>query len=126
MLIRVSILLFYRRISNSCITPFFSTLVLIAIFFVILSTIGFLLVPFLGYRPFNAYWEQANPAWAKTHIKGVNFFGFNEPIYLIAAAAWSIVMDFIAWFMPITLFWKLRLPLRQKIALVMLFAVGIL
>ena len=125
-LIRVSVLLFYRRISNEAITPIFSFTVRATIYFVVLSSIILLLIPFLGYRPFNAYWEQANPVWAKTHTKDVNFFGFDEPVYLIVSATWTIIMDFITWFMPIMLFWKLYLPLRQKIALIMLFAMGFL
>jgi hypothetical protein len=50
----------------------------------------------------------------------------NEPANVLAASAISIIQDFLACGLPIILFWKLKLPRRQKVALAAIFSVGLL
>jgi hypothetical protein len=123
---KVSILLFYRRLTSGTLSTKFHWVVRISIVFVILSTIALMLPLFLGCRPLNAFWNQVDFTWAETHIEGRDYECFDEPADLLSAAAISIVQDFIACFMPSILFWKLQLPFRQKVALGALFAIGFL
>jgi hypothetical protein len=69
---------------------------------------------------------QSDYRWAETHQYGVNYYCYDEGASLIAAAAFSIAQDFVTWLMPFILFPKLRIPLRQKISLGILFAIGML
>jgi hypothetical protein len=126
MLIRVSILLFYRQLSNSAISPRFTRIIHVAIGFMILTTIGLIIVPFVGCRPLNSYWNLVDPEWRKTHISGVDYSCINEPAYLISASSLSILMDFVTWLMPMPLLWMSNLPLRQRISMILLFALGLL
>jgi hypothetical protein len=126
MLIRVSILLFYRRLSNEAVSPRFARLIRVVISIVIIYTAVFMLLAFFICRPINAYWSLVDPEWAKMHIRGVDYTCLDEPTYLIAVAICSIIMDFTTWIIPLPLFWKLALPFRQKITLTSLFAVALL
>jgi hypothetical protein len=95
-----------------------------AIAFVVLYFVIFSINLFVGCRPFNAFWNQADPFWAANHAGA--YYCFDEAANLIAAATVSVLQDFIACFMPMILCWKLRIPFRQKVALGAIFGVGFL
>jgi hypothetical protein len=95
-------------------------------FFVVAYAITFELTLFLGCHPIDSFWNQVDFAWAKTHIAGRDYHCFNETANVLSASAISIVQDFLACGLPITLFWKLQLPFRQKCALAAVFGVGFL
>jgi hypothetical protein len=125
-LTKVSILLFYRRLSSGTITPGFQWALIGAITSVILSTIAFTLALYVGCHPLDAFWNRVSFPWILTHVQGRDWHCFNEAADLLSAAAVSILQDFVACFMPMILFWKLQLPRRQKIVLGSLFVVGVL
>jgi uncharacterized membrane protein YqgA involved in biofilm formation len=125
-LTKISILLFYKRMSDGTVSTAFRCAVQVCIAFVVCYIITFEATLFLGCRPINSYWDQVNIGWALKHVEGVDYHCFNEPANLLAASATSIVQDFIACGMPTLLFWKLQLPRRQKIALGAIFGVGFL
>jgi hypothetical protein len=75
---------------------------------------------FVGCQPIQAFWLQVN-LFSQDKYQCI-----NEAANLIAAAAISVVQDFLACGMPMVLFWKLRIPFRQKIALAAIFGVGFL
>ncbi|KAF2400162.1 integral membrane protein [Trichodelitschia bisporula] len=120
-LIKISILLFYRRMSEGSVTPVFRWAVRACIAFVIAYIITFEVTLFLGCRPISVFWNQVNPFWVHEHP---DFKCFNEAANLLAASAFSIIQDFIACGMPLILFWKLQLPFRQKVVLAAIFGVG--
>jgi hypothetical protein len=126
-LTKISILLFYRRLSNGAVSTTFHYTVLGCIAFVIGYIITFLFTLFLGCSPINSYWLQVSIPWVLApHVEGVDYHCFNEAANLMSASAISILQDFIACGMPMLLFWKLQMPRRQKIALGAIFGVGFL
>jgi hypothetical protein len=125
-LTKISILLFYKRMSDGSVSRGFRYAVQLCIAFVVCYMITFVTTQFFGCHPINAFWNQADLTWAVTHTNGVDYHCFNEPVDLLCASAISIVQDFIACGMPTLLFWKLQLPRRQKIALGAIFGIGFL
>jgi hypothetical protein len=121
---KISILLFYRRLAAGTISNRFLCVVYAAIAFVVIYFIIFWINLFIGCRPFNAFWNQVNLFWVAAN-KG-KYQCINEPANLLAAAIISVIQDFIACGVPTILFWKLRIPKRQKIALAAIFGVGFL
>ena len=121
---KISILLFYRRLAVGSVTNTFIRCVHTAIAFVIVYFIVFTTTLYLGCRPFNAYWMQVDPHWLTEH-RG-KYKCINEATSLTAVTVVSVVQDFIAVGMPMTLFWQTRLPKRQKIMLGLIFGLGFL
>jgi hypothetical protein len=123
-LTKMSILLFYRRMSDGAISSVYRYVGWASIAFVAAYMVTFTLTTFLGCRPLSAFWNEVNIKWVITHTEGVDYRCANEPAILLAASATSIVQDFLACGLPLPLFWKLQLPRRQKIALAAVFSVG--
>lgn len=63
--------------------------------------------------PVHKYWDPRTPGYC-----------MNAEVYWIANAAIGISMDFIIWFLPMPLIKGLSLPLRQKLSLLAVFALG--
>ena len=118
-LIKVSVLLFYRRLSVK-----FSKTFLIATWIGIayntLYFVAFALVLLLICRPLHSYWDAFNPVWAATH----HFHCGNERVTLPASSGFSVLGDFYSTLLPLILVYHLELPRRQKIALYGLFTLG--
>ncbi|KAK5278708.1 hypothetical protein LTR20_000916 [Exophiala xenobiotica] len=118
-LIKVSVLLFYRRLSVK-----FSKAFLIAtwigIAYNILYFVAFGLTLLLLCDPLNSYWESFDPVWAATHKSHCA----NESVALPISAGLSVLGDFYSTLLPLILVYHLDLPARQKIALYLLFALG--
>jgi hypothetical protein len=123
---KVSILLFYRRMSGTAVSPVFRWLTRLSIAFVILGTVAFEIALFLSCRPLTSFWNQVNIYWVLAHQEGVDYTCYNEGAENMAATVVSLLQDLIACFMPIVLFWSLQLPKRQKVALASIFFVGFL
>jgi len=119
---KISILLFYRRLAAGSVSNGFIYSVYAAIAFVVAYFIVFIVNLFIGCRPIYAFWMQVDPYWNAENDR--KYKCFNEANNIIAAAVVSVIQDFIACGMPMVLFWKLRIPKRQKIALGAIFGVG--
>lgn len=57
-------------------------------------------------------------------LAGETFDCYDEGVVLLVASTVSATQDFIAAVLPTLLFWKLQMPVRQKIALFAIFAIG--
>ncbi|QDS73569.1 hypothetical protein FKW77_001161 [Venturia effusa] len=123
-LTKISILLFYKRLSEGAVSKGFRFAVRLCIGFVVAYMVTFLATLFLTCRPINSYWNQVSIPWARSHEEGVDYRCFDEAADILAASAVSIVQDFIVCGLPTLLFWKLQLPRRQKLALGAIFGVG--
>lgn len=119
---KISILLFYRRLTDGTISRGFMIIVYAAITFVALYFVIFFIILFLSCRPIYAFWQQVDITWEIQN----KYHCINEEADLVAAAIVSVIQDFIACGLPTILFWKLRIPKRQKIALGAIFGVGFL
>ena len=117
--IKISVLLFYRRLSVSF-SKSFVIAVWVGITFNVLYLAAFLLTIGLECRPAKAYWMQFNPSWRASH----KFTCGNEGYSLPASAILSVIGDFYSTALPLMLIVNLDLPRRQKMALVPLFAIG--
>lgn len=120
-LVKISVLLFYRRLSVK-----FSKLFLIAtwigIVYNILYFIAFGLALILICSPTYAYWKSFDFVWASFHKFRCNPEGVSLP----ASAAFSVLSDFYSTLLPVLLIFNLELPRKQKLALYALFALGFL
>jgi hypothetical protein len=117
--VKISILLFYRRLSGT-----FSTTFLVAtwagIIFNVLYGLAFFILLASLFQPLDSYWLSFDPTWAATHkyIRG------NERWTLPVSAGLSVVGDFYSTALPLMLIHFLHLPHRQKAALYTLFGLG--
>jgi hypothetical protein len=118
-LIKVSILLFFRRLGSRGVSKTFRITTWVAIGFTIASTVAFAISPFVGCRPISAYWEQSNVIKI---AQGVKFNCNNEGAAITAAGVISTVQDGICALLPNFIYWKAQIPFRQKAALMAIFA----
>lgn len=123
---KISILLFYRRLAAGTVTNRFTYYIYAAITFVVIYFIIFFINILNVCRPFSSYWMQADYQWLYSNDNMSKFHCEDEAAALISSAAISSVQDFIACGLPIVLLWRLSMPKRQKIALAVIFAVGVL
>ncbi|KAF3217197.1 hypothetical protein TWF106_008035 [Orbilia oligospora] len=108
---KLSILSFYLRLSAS---PTFRFLVYSGMVFALATGISFLFVIIFQCSPINAYWDLTLPK-AKC---------VNESAANIANAVINSLCDLYVFSLPIKDMLGLRLPLRQRISLVILFSLG--
>jgi hypothetical protein len=66
-LTKISILLFYKRMSDGAVSRGFRLAVRASIAFVIAYMITFLSTLFFTCRPISSYWNQVSIQWALTH-----------------------------------------------------------
>ncbi|PWY84998.1 integral membrane protein [Aspergillus heteromorphus CBS 117.55] len=121
-LIKVSVLLFYRRMGQRTVSPRFLTVIWISIASVIAYSVAFFVVIFVSCRPFHAFWMEIDPLWSATNP----YTCYDEGAHLIAATGISLTQDIIATTLPAILCFRLQMPLRQKLALNAVFALGYL
>jgi hypothetical protein len=120
-LIKISILLFYRRISSRVVSRTFRLVTWIAIGFIAGYTIALTIAPIVGCQPISAFWDQVD---VRKRLQGYKYHCFDEGADIFAASVLSAVQDLATAVLPTFLFWNLRIPLRQKIALFGIFAIG--
>jgi hypothetical protein len=120
---KISILMFYRRLTARVSTLFlwavYVSIGLIASFFV-----ASLITMLVGCQPFSSYWLQSNPVWLQEN-QG-KFTCYDESLFIVIAATWSMVTDFLVCVLPLMLFLKLNMARRQKFVLTAIFGIGFL
>jgi hypothetical protein len=118
-MIKISILLFYRRLDSRSITKSFRVATWINIVAIAIFCTAFVVTLFLSCDPWTAFWDQYDLTRSiKFHCR------VDEGADLISASIISAVQDAIAAFLPTILYWNLRIPQRQKGALGAIFALG--
>jgi len=120
-LTKLSILMFYRRITSSVISRPLLIAVWASIIFVAAYGITFILVLIFTCDPVEAYWYRFTTSWLRTH----KYKCTDELATLMVIITISTAQDFIATLLPMFVVHKLRLPIRQKIALAAVFLVGL-
>ncbi|KAL6154868.1 hypothetical protein ACJQWK_00888 [Exserohilum turcicum] len=118
-LVKVSILLFFRRLGSRGTSKAFRITTWVAIGFQVASTITFFISPLVGCRPISAYWEQSNVI---NIALGKKFNCNQEGAAMAAAGVISTVQDVICALLPNFIYWKAKIPFRQKAALMAIFA----
>ncbi|KAH6877950.1 hypothetical protein BKA58DRAFT_85959 [Alternaria rosae] len=123
-MIKISILLFYRRLDSRSITKSFRIATWLNIIAIAVFSIAFVLVLFTACTPFTAFWYQFD---ITKQLTGYAYrCWIDEAADLLSASIISAVQDAIAAFLPTILYWNLHIPPRQKIALGAIFALGYL
>ncbi|KAL1610059.1 hypothetical protein SLS60_001724 [Paraconiothyrium brasiliense] len=120
-LIKVSILLFYKRLGSRAVSSTFRWAIRLTIVFITAYSIAFTLVPIFGCQPIAAFWEQSNIIKV---AQGYKYECFNEGADVFSAAVISCAQDLLTAILPTFLYWHLQIPVRQKIALFGIFAIG--
>jgi len=120
-LTKLSILMFYRRITSSVISRPFLIAVWSSIVFVAAYGITFIIVLVFTCDPVEAYWYRFTASWLKTH----QYKCTDEVAALLVIITISTFQDFIATMLPMFVVYKLRLPIRQKLALAGVFLIGL-
>lgn len=121
-LIKISILCFYRRITNGSISKTFVHWVWASIVSVICYSIIFTFIIIFSYSPVEAYWHLFDPRWRlHNELKSL-----NEGAIIVSVAVIGTLQDLFICALPIFLVWNLQMPIRQKAALIGIFGMGIL
>ncbi|KAK7185673.1 integral membrane protein [Paraphaeosphaeria sporulosa] len=120
-LIKVSILLFYKRLGSRAVSNTYRWAIKLTIAFITAYSIAFALVPIFGCQPISAFWDQVDII--KTAM-GYEYKCFNEGADVFSACIISTAQDLLTAILPTFLYWKLQIPIRQKIALFGIFAIG--
>lgn len=118
---KMSVLLFYRRISAKF-SKAFMIATWIGIIYNLLYMVAFCLVLLLLCTPISAYWNSFDPVWAQTHHHKCG----KENIELPLSGVFSVIGDFYAAVLPMLVILQLDLPRRQKWGLYALFSFAFL
>ncbi|CAI6342485.1 unnamed protein product [Periconia digitata] len=121
-LIKISILLFYRRLSSRAVSTPFKWTTWISIVFIAAYSLAFSLVPIFGCNPISAFWNQVNIVYQ--FDKNYTYTCFDEAADVVTASAISTAQDLLTAVLPTFIYWHLQIPVRQKIALSFLFAIA--
>lgn len=120
-IVKISILLFYRRLSDRVVSKKFQWATWLSIGFIAVYTIIMTIVPIFGCNPISAFWDQFHPV---KKLKGYTYHCFNEGVDVVVGCIFSAVQDLITAILPTFLYWNLQIPIRQKVALFGVFALG--
>ena len=120
-LIKVSILLFYRRLSARVVSRAFLWTTRISIGYIIAYSIALSVAPIVGCQPISAFWDQVDIIKV---LQGYEYHCFDEAADVFAASIISASQDLITAVLPTFLYWNLQIPFRQKLALFGIFAIG--
>lgn len=117
--IRVSILLFYRRLFSPTM-PILGIVIWIVLVFQVLFSIAGLILPAVGSRPLYHMWHLRDTA-TNDNPQQTSQFSYN-----IGVATFSInlALDVILLILPLFPIATLRLPIRKKLGMAVLFILG--
>ncbi|KAJ6107400.1 hypothetical protein N7523_008723 [Penicillium sp. IBT 18751x] len=116
---KISLLWFCRRLLGAGKGNFqvYNWAFILSMIFVALSCITFTLVSIFQCSPIKAYWE-VEPTYPHKCL--------NDPDIVFSASVINIFTDFLATAIPMPLIWSLKLPTRQRLAVISIFGLGII
>ncbi|KAF2843411.1 hypothetical protein M501DRAFT_903162, partial [Patellaria atrata CBS 101060] len=120
-LTKISILCLYQRLAPHKVAQSFIYKTWACIAFIIAYVITFLFVRSFGCKPISAFWYRQIPQWRATH----EFSCLDDAAVYFTAGSISVVQDILAVILPMILVWKLQMTRRQKIAVGIIFSLGI-
>ena len=121
-MVKISILLFYRRLNARSITRTFRIATWISIIAIAVFCLSFVLILVFSCDHISAFWNQFDVVRQATGYK--YHCWVNEAADLLSASIISAVLDAVTAFLPTFLYWNLQIPRRQKVALGAIFALG--
>ena len=118
--IKVSILLFNRRLATGTHSRFFASVVWAVVGIITAYAITFIILLIAQCQPVNSYWLRFSPTYkAPYHCSS------KEAISLPVSAYLSVTTDFLALLLPFWLVWNIKIPKRQKWSLYAIFGLGL-
>ncbi|KAJ4363637.1 hypothetical protein N0V83_009933 [Neocucurbitaria cava] len=120
-LIRLSVLLFYRRLSSRAVSPAFRWTMRLTIAIVGICMGLFIFLPIFMCSPISAFWDQTDFTKVATNYK---YKCLYEGADVVAAGIISTLQDLVVASLPTLLCWNLQMPFRQKLALYGIFAIS--
>ena len=121
-MLKISILLFYRRIVNGTFQLRWRLAVWLAIRFTVAYTIALALALCLSCQPIQAYWRILDLAWVRQHSFECHLSKAYNPL----AGGLTIFSDLYSVLLPCLMCRNLSMPFWQKVALYGLFCTGFL
>ncbi len=118
--IKISILMFYRRITGSLTHTFVYMVWGSIVLCVIYGLVYILLIVFMC-TPVAGYFYMFDLVWRSSH----EMYCRNEGAIVVSCAIMSTVQDLVICMLPVLLIWNLQIAQRQKIALCGIFGLGL-
>ncbi|OQE40177.1 hypothetical protein PENCOP_c006G06986 [Penicillium coprophilum] len=113
---KISLLWFCRRLIANSNFGMYNRAFILAIVFVGASSLLFTLVSIFQCSPVRAYW-QISPTGS--------YHCMNDGAIVFSASVINIFTDFLVTALPMPLIWSLKLPTRQRLAVISIFALGV-
>ncbi|QIW97513.1 hypothetical protein AMS68_003031 [Peltaster fructicola] len=120
--VKVSVLLFYRRLVAGTYSKRWKYATIAAIWFTVGYCVAFIFVLIFGCNPTYAYWMSYDAAWLSTQ----QFTCVDAAPANLWAGILSVVSDVYAVLLPCLMLRHFDAPRRQKIALMVVFSFGML
>lgn len=117
---KVSILLFYRRLTEGTYNKKWKWATIVAIVFTVVFCLAFMLVLIFQCRPTEAYWKSLTFTYTE------NFQCSNTKILNPISGSLSVVSDFYSVLLPMAMTRHFDIDRRKKIALNAVFSLGLL
>ncbi|PWY94259.1 hypothetical protein BO94DRAFT_563712 [Aspergillus sclerotioniger CBS 115572] len=107
--VKLSLLFLYRRVfeRSNFLHLVYAMMALIFVFGIIVTFMAI-----FNCTPISAFWTRQGNC-------------FNFASFALGYAVVNIVTDLTIWFMPIPIIWKIQMPKQQKVALSLIFALGL-
>lgn len=119
--IKISVLLFYRRLVQGTYRPLWRWATWAAIACTVIYNTVFFFTLVFNCTPVDAYWKSSDPVWSATH--DWSCYDSKASNYLVGSFA--VVSDVYALFLPWAMTWNLEMPRKQKFGLNAVFSVSI-
>ncbi|KAL4928668.1 uncharacterized protein BDV17DRAFT_291300 [Aspergillus undulatus] len=118
-LTKISLLWFCKRlliVGKKGIYSVYNIAMLVGIAVVVISSALFILFSIFQCRPIHAYWDL-EPQYPHTCL--------NDGAIVFSASTINIFTDVLTTILPMPLIWKLKMPTRQRLAVMAIFGLGI-
>jgi hypothetical protein len=117
--VKVSVLLFYRRLVNGLCSKYWVWALVATIVFTVAYTMAFILALFLNCTPTDAYWRSFSPTYKEPYHCA------NTTIINILAGVFSCISDLCAVILPMIITRNFQMSRKQKIALNCIYCLGL-
>jgi hypothetical protein len=125
MFIKLSVLLFYRRLVSRTTSFNYKIAIWSAMAFIVLYTVAFTLELFLACRPFNGFWNRYNLTVLQNDPGSVHCQSPRTAfVSATIAGALSVFSDWFSVMLPAVLLLQHNISVQRKLGLMIIFALG--
>ncbi|KAL4788075.1 hypothetical protein BJX76DRAFT_367792 [Aspergillus varians] len=119
-MVKLSLLWFCRRlliVGTKGVYPIYNIAMIVGMVVVAISCALFVIISIFQCRPIHAYWDL-DPQYP--------YHCLNDGAAVFSASVINIFTDILTTTLPMPLIWKLKLPTRQRLAVIAIFGLGII